>query len=56
MAKIDIIEEKKDWRAEEDARTLMEYEKIMEDKKRKEKAIEALKEREKEIKNALKGE
>ena len=48
------IEEEENWRAEEDARTLMEYQKIFNDKKRLEIAKKKLKEREKEVKESLK--
>lgn len=51
-----IIKEEEDWKAKEDARNLIEYQKIVKDKERKEKAIKELKERAEEIKNALKGE
>lgn len=48
------IKEEENWRAEEDARTLMEYQKIFNDKKRLEIAKKKLKEREKEVKESLK--
>ena len=41
------------WKAEEDARTLIEYQKIFNDKKRLERAKEELKNREKEVKESL---
>ncbi len=41
------------WKAEEDARTLTEYQKIFNDKKRLERAKEELKKREKEAKESL---
>ena len=54
MKKIEISKEEKEWRAEEDMRTLMEYQKLMKDEERKEAAIKKLKEREKQIKQAIK--
>lgn len=53
MSKIEVVKED-DWKIEEAARTLMEYQKIMKDDELKEKAIKKLKEREKEIKEAIK--
>lgn len=47
-------EEEYDWRAEDDARTLMEYQKVFSDKKRLERAKEKLKEKEKEAEASLK--
>lgn len=52
--KDEIEKERQEWRAEDDARTLIEYQKIFNDKKRLEKAKEKLKEREKEAKESLK--
>ena len=53
--KVEKLDERElEWRAEDDARTLMEYQKIYNDKKRLEKAQDKLREREKEIKEALK--
>ena len=52
--KDEIEKERREWRAEDDARTLIEYQKIFNDKKRLEKAKEKLKEREKEAKESLK--
>lgn len=53
--KVEKLDERElEWRAEDDARTLMEYQKIYNDKKRLEKAKDKLREREKEIKEALK--
>ena len=46
--------ERDNWKAEEDARTLMEYQKVFNDKKRLERAKEKLKEKEKEAKESLK--
>lgn len=45
--------ERDNWKAEEDARTLMEYQKIFKDEKRLERAKLKLKEREKEAKASL---
>lgn len=45
--------ERDNWKAEEDARTLMEYQKIFKDEKRLERAKTKLKEREKEAKASL---
>jgi hypothetical protein len=45
--------ERDNWKAEEDARTLMEYQKIFKDEKRLERAKAKLKEREKEAKASL---
>lgn len=45
--------ERDNWKAEEDARTLMEYQKIFKDEKRLERAKDKLKEREKEAKASL---
>lgn len=42
------------WRAEDDARMLMEYQKIFNDKKRLKQAKEKLKEKEKEAKDSIK--
>lgn len=50
----EIVKEEENWKVEEAARTLMEYQKIMKDDELKEKAIKKLKEREKEIKEAIK--
>lgn len=54
MSKSELNEEKLEWRAEDDARTLIEYQKIFNDKKRLERAKEKLKERAKEAKESLK--
>ncbi|MBE6147454.1 MAG: hypothetical protein E7168_03880 [Firmicutes bacterium] len=51
--KIEMNKKELEWRAEDDARTLMEYQKIFKDKKRLERAKEKLKEREKEAKDSL---
>lgn len=48
-----ISKEELEWRAEDDARMLMEYQKIYKDKKRFEKAKEKLREKQKEIEKAL---
>lgn len=45
--------EDEEWRAEDDARLLMEYQKLYKDKKRMENAKEKLKERKKDIEKAL---
>lgn len=44
----------KEWKAEDAARTLIEYQKIMKDKKLKEAAIKKLKEKKEEIAKAIK--
>lgn len=49
-----LEKEETEWRAEDDARTLVEYQKIYKDKKRLEKAKEKLKEKQEEIEKALK--
>lgn len=49
-----LSEEEKKWRAEDDARTLIEYQKIYKDKKRMEEAKKKLKEKQEEIEKALK--
>lgn len=49
-----ISKEEKEWRAEDDARTLIEYQKIYKDKKRMEEAKKKLKEKQEEIEKALK--
>lgn len=49
-----VKNEEEEWRAEDDARTLVEYQKIYKDKKRFEKAKEKLKEKQQEIERALK--
>lgn len=54
MTKSEMNKEKLEWRAEDDARTLIEYQKIFNDKKRMELAKKKLKEREKEVKESLK--
>lgn len=54
MSKISMETKEKEWQAEDDARTLIEYQKIFNDKKRLERAKEKLKEREKEAKESLK--
>lgn len=54
VKEIDISKEEENWRAEDDARTLMEYQKIISDEKRKERAIEKLKSRRKEVEASLK--
>lgn len=54
MSKVSIENKEKEWRAEDDARTLIEYQKIFNDKKRMELAKKKLKEREKEVKESLK--
>ena len=46
--------EEKEWRAERDAETLMEYQKIRADKKRIEEAKRKLKQRKEDITKALK--
>ena len=51
---VKISKEEENWRAEDDARTLMEYQKIISDKKRKERAIEKLKSKRKEVEASLK--
>ena len=53
MSKVEMKEEER-WRVEEDMRTLTEYQKIMKDEERKEKAIKELKKREKELKETIK--
>lgn len=54
MSKSEMNKEKLEWQAEDDARTLIEYQKIFNDKKRMEEAKKKLKEREKEVKESLK--
>ena len=54
VKEVDISKEEENWRAEDDARTLMEYQKIISDEKRKERAIEKLKSRRKEVEASLK--
>lgn len=54
MSKAEEIKREEEWRAEDDARTLIEYQKIFKDKKRLEKAKKKLKERQEEINKALK--
>lgn len=54
MSKSELNKEQLEWRAEDDARTLIEYQKIFNDKKRMELAKKKLKEREKEVKESLK--
>lgn len=49
-----ISKEEENWKAEDDARTLMEYQKIISDEKRKERAIEKLKSKRKEVEASLK--
>lgn len=49
-----ISKEEENWRVEDDARTLMEYQKIISDEKRKERAIEKLKSKRKEVEASLK--
>lgn len=49
-----MSEDEKEWRAEDDARTLIEYQKIYKDKKRMEEAKKKLKEKQEEIEKALK--
>lgn len=51
--KIEMDKKELEWRAEDDARTLMEYQKIFKDKKRLERAKEKLKEKEREAKDSL---
>ena len=46
-------EQEKEWRAEDDARVLMEYQKIYKDRQRIKAAKEKLKERKAEIEKAL---
>ena len=46
MKKLEMKEEENKWRAEEDARTLIEYQKVFQDRERLKKAKEKLKERE----------
>lgn len=54
MSKMQASDRKEnEWQTEEDARTLMEYQKIFKDKKRLEHAKEKLKEREKQAKESL---
>lgn len=50
----ELDNKEQEWRAEDDARTLIEYQKIFNDKKRMELAKKKLKEREKEVKESLK--
>ena len=45
--------ERDNWKAEEDARTLIEYQKLFNDKKRLERAKDKLKEKEKEAKASI---
>lgn len=47
------ITEENEWQASDDARTLMEYQKVFRDKKRLENAKKKLIEREKEVKDSL---
>ena len=54
MNKADEIKREKEWRAEDDARTLIEYQKIFKDKERLKEAKRKLKERQEEIEKALK--
>ena len=54
VKEINISKEEENWRAEDDARTLMEYQKIISDEKRKERAIEKLKSKRKEVEASLK--
>lgn len=54
VKEIKISKEEENWRAEDDARTLMEYQKIISDEKRKERAIEKLKSKRKEVEASLK--
>lgn len=54
MSKVSMEAKEKEWQAEDDARTLIEYQKIFNDKKRMEEAKKKLKEREKEVKESLK--
>ncbi len=54
MSEIKLTKEEQKWRSEEDARTLIEFQKIFNDKKRMNAAKEKLKEREKEAKESLK--
>lgn len=49
-----IDETELNWRAEDDARMLMEYQKIFNDEKRLKRAKEKLKEKEKEAKDSIK--
>ena len=53
MSKNEVKDMELKWKAEEDARTLIEYQKIFNDKKRLERAKEELKNREKEVKESL---
>ena len=46
--------ERENWQAEDDARLLMEYQKVFNDKKRLENAKKKLKEKEKEAKESIK--
>ena len=48
------VKERESWQAEDDARTLMEYQKVFNDKKRLENAKKKLKEKEKEAKESIK--
>lgn len=52
MSKVEIKED--DWKVEEAARTLIEYQKLKENEELMDKAIKKLKDREKEIKEAIK--
>lgn len=54
VKEVKITKEEENWRAEDDARTLMEYQKIISDQKRKERAIEKLKSKRKEVEDSLK--
>ena len=54
MSEKELVKEEQKWRAEEDARTLIEFQKIFNNKKRMKAAKEKLKEREKEAKESLK--
>ena len=53
MSKSEMNAKEKEWRAEDDARILMEYQKIYKDKQRIKAAKEKLKERKSEIEKAL---
>lgn len=54
MSKAEEIKREKEWRAEDDARTLIEYQRIFKDKERMKEAKRKLKERQDEIEKALK--
>lgn len=47
------IKEEENWRAEDDARMLLEYQKLYKDKERMKKAKDKLKEKQEAIKKAL---